>query len=77
MINCTKSIFIYSHLFTKQTDAGTKTTLIELYKTIRKQENAHAEAALLMAGDFNAGKLKWVLPHFYQHVTCAARGKKL
>ena len=27
-----------------------------------------------MAGDFNAGKLKSVLPHFYQHVTCATRG---
>ena len=32
--------------------------------------------ALLVAGDINAGKLKSVLPHFYQHVTCATRGKK-
>jgi hypothetical protein len=31
--------------------------------------------ALLVAGDFIAGKLKSVLPHFYQHVTCATRGK--
>uniref|UniRef100_A0A674E290 Large ribosomal subunit protein bL19m n=1 Tax=Salmo trutta TaxID=8032 RepID=A0A674E290_SALTR len=33
--------------------------------------------ALLVAGDFNVGKLKTVLPHFYQHVTCATRGKNL
>ena len=30
-----------------------------------------------MAEDFNAGKLKSVLPHFYQHVTCATRGGKI
>ena len=33
-------------------------------------------AALLVAGDFNAGKLKSILPHFYQHVKCATRGEK-
>ena len=58
-----------------QTDAGTKTALNELYKAISKQKNAHPEAALLVAGDFNAGKLKSVLPNFYQHVECANRGK--
>ena len=31
---------------------------------------------LLVAGDFYAGKLKSVLPHFYQHVKCATRGEK-
>ena len=31
--------------------------------------------ALLVVGD-NAGKLKSVLPNFYQHVTCATKGKK-
>jgi hypothetical protein len=31
----------------------------------------------LEAGDVNTGKLKWVLTHFYQHVTRAARGKQL
>ena len=31
--------------------------------------------ALLVAGDFNAGKLKPVLPNFYQHVKRATRGK--
>ena len=30
----------------------------------------------LVAGDFNAEKLKYVLPHFYQHVKCATSGKK-
>jgi hypothetical protein len=32
--------------------------LNELYKAISKQESAHPEAALLVAGDFNAEKLK-------------------
>jgi hypothetical protein len=59
-----------------ETDAGSKTTLNELYRAISKQENAHPEAALLVASDFNAGKLKLILPNFYQHVTCATRGKK-
>ena len=35
----------------------------------------HIEAAILVAGYFNAGKLKSILPHFYQHVTCATRGE--
>jgi hypothetical protein len=48
-----------------QTDAGSKTALHELYKAVSKQENAHPEVAPLVAGDFNAGKLKTVLPHFY------------
>jgi hypothetical protein len=30
-----------------------------------------------VARDFNAGKLKSVLPNFYQHVTCATRGKTI
>ena len=47
-----------------------------MYKAISKQENAHPEAALLVARDFNAGKLKSVLPHFYQNVKCATRGKR-
>jgi hypothetical protein len=63
--------------FPPHSDAGNKTTLNKLYKAIRKQENAHPEAALLVAEDINAGKLKSVLAHFYQLVTCATRGKKL
>ena len=58
-----------------QTDAGTKTTLSQLYKEISKQETTHPEAALLVAGGFNAGKLKTVLPNFYQHVKCITRWK--
>ena len=54
-----------------QTDAGTKPSLSQLYKEISKQETPHPEAALLVAGDFNAGKLKSVLPNLYQHVKCA------
>uniref|UniRef100_A0A4W5KCZ6 Voltage-gated delayed rectifier potassium channel KCNH4 n=1 Tax=Hucho hucho TaxID=62062 RepID=A0A4W5KCZ6_9TELE len=48
----------------------------DLYRAISKQENATPEAALLVAGDFTAGKLKSILTHFYQHVTCAIRGEK-
>ena len=39
-----------------QSEAGTKTALNQLYKAINKEENAHPEAALLVARDFNAGK---------------------
>jgi hypothetical protein len=60
-----------------QTDAGAKTALSQLYKEISKQEIAHPKAALLVAGDFNAGKLKSVIPHFYQHVKSTTRGKKI
>jgi hypothetical protein len=59
-----------------QTDAGTKTALNELYTTLSKQESAHPVVALLVAGDFNAGKLKSVLPNFYLHVKCATRRRK-
>jgi hypothetical protein len=59
-----------------QTDAGTKITFNELYRAISKQENAHPKVSLLVAGDFNAGKLKSVIPHFYQHVKLANKGEK-
>ena len=75
----TKKVRIYiihSRLSPPQPDAGTKTALNELYKAISKQENAHPEAVLLVAEDFNAGKLKYVSPNFYQRVTCATRGRK-
>jgi hypothetical protein len=52
-------------------NAGTKTALNELYKDISKNENTYTGVALLVAGDFNAGKPKSVLPNFYQHVKCA------
>ena len=49
-----------------QTDAGTKTALSQLYKEISRQETTHLEVVLLVAGDFNLGKLKSVLPNLYQ-----------
>jgi DNA gyrase/topoisomerase IV subunit A len=85
MINCRpqylprefSSVFFVDVYISPQTDAGTETALNELYTVISKQENTHSEAALPVAGVHNAGKLKSVLPHFYQHVKCATRGRKL
>ena len=65
MINCRphnlprefSSILFVAIYLPPQTDAGTKTALNELYKAISKQENAHAEAALIVAGDFIAANL--------------------
>jgi hypothetical protein len=65
----TKRVFIYIFVavyLPPQTDAGTKTAFSQLFKAVSKEEHAHPEAALLVAGDFNTGKLKSVLPHFYQ-----------
>ena len=82
MINCRphylprEFIFFVAVYIPPQTDAGTKTTLNELYPAISKQENADPEAVLLVARDFNAGKLKSVLPNYYQYVKCTTRGKK-
>jgi hypothetical protein len=45
-----------------QSETDTKTGLNQLYKAISKEENAHPEVVLLVAGDFNAGKQKSVLP---------------
>jgi hypothetical protein len=69
------SIFFEAVYLPPQTDVATKSAINELYTTISKQGNAHPEVALLVAVDFNAGQLKSVLPSFYQHVTCATRGK--
>jgi hypothetical protein len=52
------------------------TTLNELYRAISQQENAYPVPALLLDGDFNAVKLKSILPYFYQQITCANRGGK-
>ena len=70
------SVFIVAVYIPPQTDAGTKTVLNERYSAICKQENAHPEAVLLVAGDFNEGKLKFVLPNIYHHVKCLTRWKK-
>ena len=45
LLHATKAVYI-----APQTDAGTKTSLNELYTAISKQENAHPEAVLLVAG---------------------------
>ena len=83
MINCrphylhrefSAILFVAVYLPT-QTDAGTKTALSQLHKAISKQETTHPEAALLVAGDFNAGKFKSVLRSFNQDVKCATRQK--
>jgi hypothetical protein len=66
-------LFVAVHL-PPQKDPATKTALSQLYKEISKQETAHPEVVLLVAGDFNAGKLISVLPHFYEHIKCATRG---
>ena len=54
------SILFVAVYLPPQTDAGTKTALNQLYMAISKQENAHPEAALLSAGNFNARKLNSV-----------------
>ena len=54
------SIFFVAVYIPPQSEEGSKIALNEMYSTISKQENAHTEAALLVAGDFNAGKLKSV-----------------
>ena len=59
------SVFFVAVYIPPQSEAGTKTALNELYYAISNQENAHPEAALLVAGDVNAGKLKSVLPNFF------------
>ena len=67
------SVFFVAVYILPQADVGTKKALNELFSAISNQENTHPEAALLVAGDFNAGKLKSVLPNFYQHVKSATR----
>ena len=77
MINCRpQSVFFVAVYIPPPSKADTKIAMNELYSSISKQENAHPEAALLVAGDFNAVKLKSVLPNFYQHVKFATRGEK-
>ena len=69
-------LYFFVAFYTRpQSEAGTKIALYELYSTVSKQENAHLEAVLLVAGAFNAGKLKSVVPNFNQHVKCATREK--
>jgi hypothetical protein len=58
-----------------QTDVSNETALSQLYKEMSKQETTYPEAALLVAGDFNAGKLKSVLANLYRHIKCAKNSR--
>ena len=49
----------------KNVDSLCVPIVYQLYEAISKEENALPEAALLLAGDFNAGKQN----QFYQHFT--------
>ena len=51
------SVFFVAIYIPPQLETGTKTALNELYSAISKQENAHPEEVLLVAGDFNADHL--------------------
>ena len=64
------SVFFVPVYIPPQSEVGTQTAL---NSTISKEGNTHPEATLLVAGDFNAGKLKSVLPNFNQHVKCVTR----
>jgi hypothetical protein len=44
-------VFFAAVYIPRQTEAGTKTTVKELYSAITKQENDHPEAPLRVAGD--------------------------
>jgi hypothetical protein len=70
------SILFVAIYLPPQTDAGTKTTINELYKAISKQVNAHPEAAQ-GTGDFNADKLISVLTFLPACHMCNQREKKL
>ena len=60
----------------KCVQARRPTNLTRLHQQCQQcQEDSEAEP--LVSGDFNVGKLKSVLPHFYQHVKCATRGEKI
>jgi hypothetical protein len=75
MIKCRPYYLPYNYFVAvylpPQTDVGTK-TIFKLYRAISKPENAHPEAALLLANDFNVGKLKSLLPACH----IATRGDK-
>lgn len=57
-------------------DANAKLAINKLYTAMSKLQSAHAEAALIIAGDFNHANLKTALPKFQQHVSCNTRGNK-
>ena len=56
-------------------DANTSIALSMLADTINKLQRSHPDGVHIVAGDFNQANLKSILPKFYQHVSCATRGK--
>ncbi|KAI4886435.1 hypothetical protein NFI96_011889 [Prochilodus magdalenae] len=54
--------------------ATAKAALCELYSAISRLQNTHPDGLFIVAGDFNHGNLKSVLPKFHQHVNFATRG---
>lgn len=55
-------------------DANVSIALNHLLTIVNKLQQDYPEGAHIIAGDFNQACLKYVLPHFYQHVNCATRG---
>ncbi|KAI3358299.1 hypothetical protein L3Q82_014676, partial [Scortum barcoo] len=47
----------------------------ELYGVIDRTETSRPEAAFIVAGDFNSGHLRKVLPRYHQHISCPTRGE--
>ena len=57
-------------------DAEAKAAITQLSTIVTTQENAHPDATVIIAGDFNHSNLKKGLPKFYQHVSCPTRKDK-
>ena len=49
----------------------------ELYQAISKEQAAHPDGFIILAGDFNHADLKTVLPKLYQHVDFPTRGANI
>lgn len=49
----------------------------ELGDILRKSENSHANAVVIVAGDFNKCSFKSVFPNYYQHVKHPTRGENI
>ncbi|KAI5085844.1 hypothetical protein C0J45_23589, partial [Silurus meridionalis] len=57
-------------------DANAKLAMEELHAASSKQQSAHPEGAIVVAGDFTHSNLKSVLPKFHRNVSCSTRGDK-
>ncbi len=54
--------------------ADTILALSNLHDVLSGYINKHSDAASIIAGDFNKGNLRKVMPNFHQHVFCPTRG---